>query len=354
MPLEAIIHQKIRENGAITVAEYMELALYHLEHGYYMSKNPFGAKGDFITAPDISQVFGELIGAWAADIWFQSGAEDLQIVEIGGGKGSLMSDFLRATANISSFHDALTITMVDSSPKLRSIQQKNLQKSHSRIYWREDLSDLARMPTIFIMNELFDALPIRQYIRTADGLKERMIELDDNGELAFVIQETGLRLIKGGEYSDDNLVVESCGAAKHIMQQICNHISEFGGTGLIIDYGYTGGSNGNSLQAVKTHGFHDVLKDAGEADITSHVDFDALIEVIAENNHRCFDVITQGKFLQRLGIELRAAHLMKTANEQQCEEIASSIDRLISPAKMGNLFKVLAFTSHNDLIPSGF
>ena len=355
-PLMPIIQKEIVEKGAITVADYMALALGHPEHGYYMRENPFGRKGDFVTAPEISQIFGELIGAWCAELWLQTGGGDLQLIELGPGRGTSMSDILRATASVPGFHDSLCITMVETSESLKNIQKSALMEAHSRIYWQNDIEDLPRMPAIFLANEFFDALPIRQFIKTDGGLKEKMVtmDLDDPDRLVFTIQEMGLTLVKGGDYSDDGSVTETCPAARIVMQQICDHLRVHGGAGLAIDYGYTGGSAGNTLQAVRDHGFYPVLETPGKADITAHVDFDNLAEIATESGLRVFDVVPQGAFLMKLGAEIRAEIVTRNASEAQAEEVYSGLERLISPSEMGELFKALSFTSYEGITLAGF
>jgi NADH dehydrogenase [ubiquinone] 1 alpha subcomplex assembly factor 7 len=356
MPLHNLIVQRIRESGAISVAEYMELALSHPEHGYYMHRDPFGSRGDFTTAPEISQIFGELIGAWAAMLWAQMGGGEIALIELGPGRGTLMRDALRATRNIPSFHDHICVSLVDMSPNLRRIQQSTLKDIHPRIHWHPDLEELPDMPAIFIANEFFDALPIHQYIRTHEGLKEKMVDIDPEQpeKLRFTIKQLGLSLVKGGAYSDDGVVIETCPAAREVMYNIAAHIKAYGGAGLAIDYGYTGGSRGNTLQAVKKHGFHPVLEEAGHADITAHVDFDMLTAAAEESGIHAHGVISQGNFLMRLGAELRTQVLLKNASDAQKEEIITSVKRLIMPEYMGELFKVMSFTADPNIIPAGF
>ncbi len=355
-PLMPIVQKEIIDKGAITVADYMALALGHPEHGYYMRENPFGRKGDFVTAPEISQIFGELIGAWCAELWLQTGGGDMQLVELGPGRGTLMSDILRSTAHVPGFHDSLCITMVETSESLIEKQKTKLQDMHPRVYWQRDIEDLPRMPAIFLANEFFDALPIRQFIKTDGGLKEKMVtmDLDDPEKLVFTIQEMGLTLVKGGDYSDDGSVTETCPAARMIMQQICDHLRVHGGAGLAIDYGYTGGSAGNTLQAVRDHGFYPVLETPGKADITAHVDFDSLGAIASESGMRVFDIVSQGALLMKLGAEIRAEVVMRNASKEQREEIVSGLERLISPSEMGELFKALAFTSYEGITLAGF
>ncbi len=356
MSLKAILREKIRRHGPLTVADYMELALGHPEHGYYMHRDPFGAGGDFTTAPEISQVFGEMLGLWCGDLWHKAGEPDIAVVELGPGRGTLMQDFLRATAHIADFHDHLCIVLVETSPKLRRLQQATLYARHPRIGWQPSLDELPRLPSFFLANEFFDALPVRQFVKTPEGLKEKLVDIDpeDNEKFCFIVKELGLKLVKGGKYAGDEAIVESSPASRAVASRIAAHLHAYGGAGLIIDYGYTGGSNGNTLQAVRRHGFHPVLEDPGEADLTAHVDFDALAEVFRESGIATYGPAPQGSFLSRMGAELRAEILMQRADMKQRETIASGIQRLISAAQMGDLFRVLGFVSDATLQPDGF
>lgn len=354
MALLELIKEKIAEHGPLTVADYMKLALTHEEFGYYTTRDPFGQKGDFITAPEISQIFGELLGAWFAMTWRQLGEPEMVLVELGPGRGSLMQDLLRASSHMPDFHDHLCVVMVESSPKLRRYQEAVLTGMHPRITWQSSLEDLPAMPMLLIANEFFDALPIRQFVKTPGGLKEKMIDIDpETGKLCFTIQEMGIRLVKGGAYSGDEIVVESSPESRMAASNIATHLDQYGGAGLIIDYGYTGGSRGNSLQAVRQHGFFPVLESPGEADITAHVDFDMLQEVLEEEGIYTHGPMAQGDFLRRLGAELRAEALLRDATPEQQQDIITGLNRLIAPHEMGELFKVMGFCSE-DILLAGF
>lgn len=346
---------KIAEDGPMTVADYMELALTHPEHGYYIKKDPFGQKGDFTTAPEICQIFGEMMGAWSATIWKQMDMPRMAIVEMGPGRGTLMTDFLRATAHVAGFHDSICIVLVEVSPLLKRFQRATIGQAHPRVSWQSNLDELPDMPAIFIANEFFDALPIRQYIKTGDGLREKLVDVNaETGELSFTVKELGIKLVKGGKFSGDEIVVESCHDGKMIAATIADHVKKKGGAGLIIDYGYTGGSRGNTLQAVSKHGFHPVLKDPGEADITAHVDFDALKEVFADKKVPIYGPVGQGYFLRRIGGGVRLEKLLENSPSEQKSSLVTGFRRLTESEQMGDLFKVLSFCSDRDIVPAGF
>ncbi len=355
MSLSELLIDTIRSKGPMTVADYMAQALGHEEYGYYMRRDPFGHKGDFITAPEISQIFGELLGAWVAAFWQQMDGGDFALVELGPGRGTLMKDILRVTAPVPDLHESMCVVMVETSPALRRMQEVTLVGAHSRIGWQPDIDDLPRMPIIVIANEFFDALPIRQFVKTPDGLQEKLVDIDpdDDSKLCFIIQEMGIRLVKGGAYSGDEVVVESSPATRTIAGDLAQHLHAFGGGGLVIDYGYAGGSRGNTLQAVKNHGFHPVLETPGEADITAHVDFDTLSDSFTEQGILTYGPVPQGTFLTRLGAEIRAESLLRNASKQQQDEIIAGLTRLVSPNEMGELFKAMSFVA-DEFIPAGF
>ena len=362
-PLLAIIKEHIIETGPLSVSDYMELCLAHPEHGYYMKHNPFGREGDFITSPDISQIFGEMMGLWAADIWMQlqdmpryHGAQ-WQLVEMGPGRGTLMKDALRATASVAGLHDALSVQMIETSPRLANEQYHMLKGSHPRIQWIDRIEQLPKQPILLIANELFDALPIKQFVQTETGLVERKVGWNAaENKLEFVTQAAGLSLAKND--SESNLpigaIIESCPAARAVMGALSDHIKQYGGAAIIIDYGYIGPAQSDTLQAMKAHAFAGVLDDPGSADLTAHVSFKALAEVAQGKGLRTFGPATQGEFLTRIGAELRAQMLLKSANSEQSAQIISGLQRLISPEQMGMLFKVMAVGADVELVASGF
>lgn len=355
MNLEQIIKNKIRKDGPMPLCEYMELCLSHPQYGYYIKQDPFGTEGDFITAPEISQVFGELVGLWCADLWGQMEGGPAALVELGPGRGTLMQDALRATRNIGDFHDSLTVHLVETSPILQATQFHTLQNAHERLEWEESIDTLPEKPIFVIANEFFDALPIRQHIQTANGMRERCVDIDsESGELTFINQAAGLSLAKGGSDIKDGTIIESCQAAKTIMGKLAGHIKEFGGAALIIDYGYLGESHQDTLQAVKDHMYHPPLKDPGDADLTAHVDFASLLEVAEDHGVAVHGSLEQGKFLVRLGAEVRVEKLLQNSDEEQAMQLISGVKRLIDPAQMGELFKVIAVLGDQDITPAGF
>ena len=353
--LTEIIRDKIIAEGPISIADYMALALSHPEHGYYKKQDPFGARGDFITAPEISQIFGEMIGVWSAEIWRQMGGGSLSIVELGPGRGTLMADLLRATKKVPELHDSLTIHMVETSPVLAHAQYVRLRDVHPRIEWLDDVSELPENKTIIIANEFFDALPIRQFVMTADGVRERRVDWhSESQEFYYVFGAQGLSLAKSGQVIAAGTVMEQSPVARNIMRALSQHLKEHGGASLFIDYGYLGEAHHDTLQAVKSHMFHPVLKDPGEADITAHVDFTTLMQIAAGAGGYVHGLAAQGDFLKRLGANVRAEMLLRSASDAQKESISAGLQRLTSPQEMGDLFKVMAVTFDPRIDPPGF
>jgi NADH dehydrogenase [ubiquinone] 1 alpha subcomplex assembly factor 7 len=344
-PLEDIIREHIKAHGSISIAEFMHLALLHPTHGYYTTRDPFGAAGDFTTAPEISQTFGELVGAWCAAMWQEMGApEKVALVELGPGRGTLMKDALRATAHVEGFHKALSVHLVEASPKLRERQSHQLSDSHAHISWHDHPSDIPRrIPCLYIANEFFDALPIHQYIYHKGKWVERMVGMDEHKALRFITGKTlpdnAPELPKKAKKGD---ILEVSPAAQAIVEDIATRIKNNGGAAIFIDYGYRDASLRDTLQAVKQHRHHQLLEKIGEADITAHVDFLALRNVADRIGVSTSKIIPQGEFLARMGIKERYDMLCNTVNSQEeADALFEGVTRLVSPEQMGELFKVL-------------
>lgn len=354
-PLSTIIRDKIAASGPISIADYMGLALGHPEHGYYIKRDPFGTRGDFITAPEISQIFGEMIGVWCAQTWMQMGGGPISLVELGPGRGTLMADILRATKAVANFHDSITIHMVETSPTLAHAQYIKLRDMHPRIEWLDKVEELPHAKMLLIANEFFDALPIKQYVMTEQGIRERRVGVDEaTGNFAFTLAEPGLALAKSGNTIPVGTIMEHSPASRSVMRQLAGHIHQHGGAGLIIDYGYLGEAHHDTLQALKSHLFHPVLSDPGEADITAHVDFTSLMEIARDVGNNVPGLLNQGEFLVRMGAQLRLEMLLRQATGAQRDQLITGLQRLISPQAMGELFKVMAFTHDPRLELPGF
>jgi NADH dehydrogenase [ubiquinone] 1 alpha subcomplex assembly factor 7 len=349
MTLASILADRIRATGPITVAEFMAEALGHPEHGYYMGRDPFGMAGDFTTAPEISQMFGELIGLWCALVWQSMGApERLVLAEIGPGRGTLMADLLRAAKALPPFARALDVHLIETSPALCN-RQKQALAGHT-VTWHRRFEDLPDGPLLLVANELFDALPIRQLEKSAGLWRERVVALDESGGFTFALGPVVAEppLSPAVLNAPDGALAELCPAGIDLARAIARRVVTLGGAALIIDYGYERSAAGDSLQALKSHRHHPVLSGPGHADITAHVDFQALAEAAA-GIAAVHGPVPQGRFLTRLGLEERIRMLMKNASAEQAAHLASGARRLIDPAEMGTLFKVL--TLANPLLP---
>ncbi len=335
--------------------EYMALCLGHPRHGYYMTRDPLGVRGDFTTAPEVSQMFGELLGAWAADTWMRlGGPAPFALVELGPGRGTLMADALRATARVPGFHAALTLHLVETSPVLRAKQAEAL--SPFTPTWHDRLSDVPPGPMILLANEFFDALPIRQFVRGDRGWGERKVGLDADGRLAWVLDpRPGAALVPASlRHTPPGGVVEVCPAAGAVAAEIGARLAAAPGAALIVDYGYAGPAVGDTLQALKRHAGVDPLAEPGEADLTAHVDFTALAESARAAGAAVHGPVTQGDLLERLGLSLRAQALKRLASPAQAGDIDAAANRLAGEQQMGRLFKAVAMTSPGAPVPAGF
>ena len=360
MSLEEILIERIRENGPLSIAEYMEQALAHPQHGYYMRRDPFGVDGDFITAPEISQMFGELLGLWAGVAWRMAGSPpSINLVELGPGRGTLMADMLRAAKLVDEFPEALEVHMVETSPALREMQQNSLQSADicQQPVWHRALADVPEGPSIIIANEFFDALPVEQYFHAGEYWCPRMVDIKPDGDgLCFVllppfdIPELPPGLID----APPDVMVEVCPAALDIAEDITRRITEHGGAALFIDYGHSESAPGETLQAVKSHKYHDPLVAPGEADLTAHVDFGAMARRVFATGGRAVGPVTQAHFLGMLGIAERAQMLRENASPEQADEIERALLRLTDANEMGALFKVMAVTPLEAPTPPGF
>jgi len=349
--LTGILANRIRLGGPITVADYMAEALSHPQYGYYTTREPFGAQGDFTTAPEISQMFGELIGLWAAVTWQSLGSPDrVVLAELGPGRGTLMADLLRAAATVPPFLKAAEVWLVETSPRLRAKQRETL--AGREVHWVERFEDLPAGPIIVIANELFDALPIRQFEKQDGIWRERMVGLDGD-DFVFVPGPPAEPDLPPEVLSAaDGSIVEICPQGRELAAALGRRLNRGPGAALIIDYGHALSGVGDTLQAVKRHRFHPVLEAPGTADLTAHVDFEAL--AAAAVPARAWGPVTQGDFLRALGIQSRAAMLAQSGGPKVAADIAGQLRRLIDPDEMGTLFKVLALASPMLPAPVGF
>lgn len=353
--LAARIARLIETQGPLSIAQFMTMALHDTDAGYYAARDPFGARGDFVTAPEISQIFGELVGLWCVQVWRDQGRPSpARLVELGPGRGTLMADALRAARLVPEFLDAIEIVLVEASPALRAIQGERLKEFGSRVRWSSGFNSDAACPQYVIANEFFDALPIRQYVRTERGWCERMVTIDNDDVLAFALAPVATPLaFEGCDTAPLGATYEVSPAALALAEDIARGIAGHGGAALVIDYGYSQPGFGETLQAVGGHAFRAVLDDPGSVDLSAHVDFAALAGAVHRGGARSSGPIGQGAFLQSLGIDARALRLSR-ADPGHAAAIAAAVDRLTHPAQMGTLFKTLAITPPNAPAPPGF
>ncbi len=359
-PLEAEIRRRIAAAGPMPVGEYMALCLADSEHGYYITRDPLGARGDFITAPEISQMFGEMIGLWMATVWKQMGSpENLRVIELGPGRGTLLKDALRAAKVTPAFCDAAVLHLVEISPALAAQQERALDHLSTPMFWHSSLSEVPKGPAIVIANEFFDALPVNQVIKTELGWHERRIEIDSAGKLAFTIASEPMpqfdRLLPAAARdAPDGSIFEW--RADTAAMELGRRIARDGGVALVIDYGHAESAVGDTLQAVGQHAYADPLSAPGNLDLTAHVDFQALSRAVEAMGAIAFGPLDQSTFLRRLGIEQRATSLKTKNANLPTNEIDAALSRLIGEGRngMGALFKAAAFTHPAFGVPPGF
>ena len=349
--LAELLARRIRQGGPVTLADYMTECLLHPEHGYYATRDPLGAAGDFITAPEISQMFGELLGLMLAQSWLDQGAPTpFTLAEPGPGRGTLMADIWRATRAVPGFHAAARVHLIEASPTLREVQRARLEGVP--VVWGDTLDDLPQAPLWLIANEFFDALPIRQFQRAGEGWRERVVGLQE-GRLTLGLAGPGAQPDLAHRLADTNEgdIVETCPAAATAMAAITARIGAHGGAAVIIDYG-DWRSLGDTFQAMQGHRFADPFAEPGMADLTAHVDFQALAR--AAPGLTASALTPQGVLLQRLGIEARAERLALGLQGAALEQHLKATQRLTAPTEMGTLFKALALVAPGAPLPPGF
>jgi SAM-dependent MidA family methyltransferase len=356
-PLARKLARLIQLNGPIGVADYFATCLGDPEFGYYRTRDPFGRSGDFTTAPEISQLFGEMIGIFMIHAWKAHGSpRSVTLVEIGPGRGTLMADATRTIVALApDLAAASRLALVETSPALRTVQHKTLGTCPIPVGWHDRFEDVESAFTLLVANELFDALPIRQFICTPAGFRERVVTVGSNGALVFAAGAAGLDpafLPHAEPRSGD--VFEIAPARTALATLIAARLRANGGTALLIDYGHARSDYGDTLQAVRNHCYEPVLERPGEADLTSHVDFEKLAE--AAGSAHVMPLISQGDFLLGLGLVERAGRLGSDKNAETRNEIAAAVHRLAGTGEneMGNLFKVLCINGAEVAIPPFF
>jgi NADH dehydrogenase [ubiquinone] 1 alpha subcomplex assembly factor 7 len=356
--LKDSISRHIRAHGPMSLAQYMSEALMHPTHGYYTNEQVFGAQGDFTTAPEISQIFGELVGLWAADLWQRAGAPSpFQLVEMGPGRGTLMVDALRATRVAPGFHEALHLGLIEAAPQLRLRQAERLAPTGTAPSWYDGLGDVPEKgPALILANEFFDALPIRQYVFETGKWMERRVTLDSQDRFAYThAPGHPAESCLPAEPPREGDVLETCMSGISVMRAISERLLGTGGAALIVDYGYIVPAYGDTFQALLRHQYADPLAEPGRADLTAHVSFAHLARVARDLGLSVHGPVDQGAFLSALGIAERTRRLLAAAtSEAQRDSITLGSRRLVDADQMGTLFKVMAITSAGWPTPAGF
>jgi SAM-dependent MidA family methyltransferase len=345
-PLQDEIKRLIRSAGPMPVWRYMQLCLTHPRYGYYVSRDPLGREGDFTTAPEVSQMFGELLGLWAASVWRAIGSPPmLQLIELGPGRGTMMADALRALRVLPPLYQALNVHLVEINPVLREKQKATLQGARS-VQWHDSIDSVPAGPCVILANEYFDVLPVHQAVKRDTGWHERTVEITDDGRLQFgagadPIPRFDLLLPPLVRAAPNGAVFEWRPDAE--MMKIASRVRDEGGAALVIDYGHLRSDAGDTFQAIARHSFTDPLKNPGQADVTAHVDFQALARAAEDVGARVHGPVTQGDFLKRLGVETRALTLMAKASVEVSEDISGALKRLTDSGRgsMGSMFKVI-------------
>ena len=352
--IEQHLRRIIARDGPISVARFMAEALGHPTHGYYARGDPFGRAGDFITAPEVSQMFGELIGLWCAHSWGQMDRPPrFVLVELGPGRGTLLADALRAARIEPEFLRAALLHLVETSPALKAKQRESL--ADIPVVWHDDIAGVPDGPLIAIANEFFDALPIRQFERTERGWRERLVTLDESRDsFAFTLAQAPPPEVPAAGRRGKGGIAEVSPAAIELARVLGARVARDGGAALIIDYGEIEGGAGDTLQAVRRHRPWPRLARPGSADLTAHVDFAALARAAREAGAAVHGPRPQGEFLRALGIEERARRLLAGASDAQAREIRSALVRLIDERRMGGLFKVLCLAHPELPTPAGY
>ena len=358
-PLQLEIKKLIKSSGPMPVWRYMQLCLTHPEHGYYVSRDPLGREGDFTTAPEVSQMFGELLGLWAASVWKAIGSPSmLRLIELGPGRGTMMADALRALRVLPPLYQSVSVHLVEINPVLRDKQEEMLFGVRN-ITWHDSIDEIPEGPAIILANEYFDVLPIHQAVRRESGWHERVVELDDAGKLIFgsapepiprfeVLLPPLVRAAPVGAVFEWRPDLE--------IMKLATRVRDQDGAALIIDYGHLRSDAGDTFQAVARHSFTDPLSAPGQADVTAHVDFQALARAAEDLGARVHGPVTQGEFLKRLGIETRAVTLMAKATHEVSEDISGALKRLTDSGRgsMGEMFKVLGVSEPQLTSLAGF
>jgi NADH dehydrogenase [ubiquinone] 1 alpha subcomplex assembly factor 7 len=358
LSLAARLHARIAESGPLSIEAFMQACLSDAASGAYASRQPIGGAGDFITAPEISQIFGELLGLWAVALWQSMGEpRAVTVAELGPGRGTSMADALRAWHGVPKFLDAVSVALIEISPVMVEAQRNTLREAPAPLRWYARLDELPDGPLIVLANEFIDALPIRQFVRRGGAWHERLVANDGRGGFCFTEGETVTLGNRAGDLPDqapDGSILETRPAVWTLLRELASRAALAPLAVLIIDYGHVESGFGDTLQAVRGHRFAVTLADPGSADLSAHVDFADLKRQASTVGLAPYGPMAQGEFLLKLGLGERRNRLLQRATPVQAEAIASGASRLVDPKQMGVLFKVLALTNARLAPPPPF
>lgn len=347
LPLFSLIGDIILKEGPITVERYMDIVLQHPVHGYYRTGDPIGQGRDFGTAPEVSQMFGEIIGFWCLDTWQKMGKPDpFVLLELGPGHGTLLNDFLRFTEPEADFHKALKLHLLESNGTLRGFQRERLEK-YSPVHL-ETLAQIPALPMIVVANEFFDNIPARQFVKGAEGWRETLVDFKE-GDLVLALGEQTHALPSDAlepqilDKQKEGWVYETSPQSRLIMKHLAAHVVKHGGAGLVIDYGHVFPTGAGTLDAWRHSRPTNILAFPGKTDVTADVDFFALYHAAQGAGARVLEPVGQGEFLARNGIGARAEFLKKNASRKSRKNIDRALRKLLFPSWMGETWKVMAF-----------
>jgi NADH dehydrogenase [ubiquinone] 1 alpha subcomplex assembly factor 7 len=344
-PLERELASLIEMEGPLPLDRFMALCLGHPRHGYYMTRNPLGAAGDFTTAPEITQMFGEIIAIWLMQCFdLMDRPATVDLIELGPGRGTLIVDILRAGRAMPDFLGSLRPRLVEMSPHLRALQESTLHAAGIQATWHGSLDDIPSGPTLLFANEFIDALPVRQFQKLQTGWAERVV-VQRNGELALGLMPAAPALPEWTAAAAPGDIAEIRPAADRLGEALGRRLALHPSAAIVIDYGHAPSALGDTLQGVRGHRKVPILDRPGETDLTAHVDFQSLADAIARAGATVLPFMSQGAFLKEMGLELRAGILGAKATDLQKRELAAAMERVAGPREMGQLFKVLAAVS---------
>ncbi len=347
----------ILKKKPIPLDKFINLALYGNNFGYYIKKNPFGEKGDFITSPLISKLFGEMIAIWCVSFWEYLGKpKKILVVELGPGDGSLCKDLINTFKNFTDFYKSVEIKLLEISPKLKKIQKNKIKDK--KVKWIKKINECDYGPIIFVGNEFFDSLPIKQIYRKKNSFFERYVSRDKkNNKIKFVFKKAKKSLIKNMKNLDltrSNKIIEYPVNAIEYLKVISKKIKKYNGTLLTFDYGYIERKNKDTLQSVKNHKYSNIFSNISGADITHHINFKLFCDILSKNNMKVEKIVTQSEFLQKLGIIERANILSKKISFKDKANMFYRLKKLLNYSEMGKLFKVLCAQKNGSKFSLGF